>query len=63
MLISDKLNAAINEQIGHELANSNLYLSIASYFEGECLLGLAKIFFKQSDEERQHCAQVRQVRA
>ncbi len=54
MLISEKLNAAINEQIGHELGNSNQYLSIAAYFEGECLLGLAKIYFKQADEEREH---------
>jgi bacterioferritin B len=54
MLISEKLNAAINGQIGHELGNSNQYLSIASYFEADCLLGLAKIFFKQADEEREH---------
>lgn len=54
MLISEKLNTAINEQIGHELANSNQYVSIAAYFEGECLFGLAKIYFKQADEEREH---------
>jgi bacterioferritin B len=54
MLISETLNAAINRQIGHELANSNQYLSIASYFEGECLFGLAKIYFKQATEERDH---------
>jgi bacterioferritin B len=54
MLISETLNAAINQQIGHELANSNQYVSIAAYFEGECLLGLSKIYFKQADEERDH---------
>jgi bacterioferritin B len=54
MIISAKLNAAINEQIGHELGNSNLYVAVASFFEGECLFGLAKIYFKQADEERAH---------
>src|SRR4029077_3751031 len=24
------------------------------YFEGECLFGLAKIFYKQAEEEREH---------
>ena len=54
MIISAKLNAAINVQIGHELENSNRYVAIASYFEGECLFGLAKIYFKQAEEEREH---------
>jgi bacterioferritin B len=54
MLISEAFNAAANRQIGYELGNSNQYVAIASYFEGECLFGLAKIFFKQADEERDH---------
>jgi ferritin len=54
MLISETFNAAVNEQIGHELGNSAQYWAIASYFEGECLFGLAKIYFKQADEERDH---------
>jgi ferritin len=54
MILSAKLNAAINAQIGHELENSNRYIAIASYFEGECLFGLAKIYFKQAEEEREH---------
>ena len=54
MLISEKLNAAINAQIGNELGNSNQYVAVASFFEGECLFGLAKIYFKQAEEEREH---------
>lgn len=54
MLISEKLNAAINTQIGNELGNSNQYVAVAAYFEGECLFGLAKIYFKQAEEEREH---------
>ncbi len=54
MLISEALNAAINAQIGNELGNAHQYIAIAGYFEGECLFGLAKIFYKQADEERDH---------
>jgi ferritin len=54
VLTSEKINTAINAQIGFELGNSNQYLAIASYFEGESLFGLAKLYFKQADEEREH---------
>lgn len=54
MLISERLNDAINVQIGEELGNSSQYLAIANYFSSECLFGLAKIFMKQSEEEREH---------
>lgn len=54
MLLSDTLNAAINVQVGHELGNSHQYVAIAAYFEGECLFGLAKVFYKQAEEEREH---------
>jgi ferritin len=54
MILSAKLTAALNAQIGHELENSNRYVAIASYFEGECLFMLAKIYFKQAQEEREH---------
>lgn len=54
MLISDKLNQSMNQQIGSELGASNQYMKIASYFESESLPELAGFFFRQSDEERQH---------
>ena len=54
MLISEKLNAAINAQIGNELSNSNQYVAVASYFESEGLSLLAKIYFDQATEERDH---------
>jgi len=54
MLISESLNAAINTQIGNELSNSNQYVAVASYFEGEGLSLLAKIYFDQATEERDH---------
>lgn len=54
MMISAKMNTAMNEQIGSELMASNQYLNIASYFDGEGLPELAGFFFRQSDEEREH---------
>ena len=54
MLISDKMNQAINDQIGSELGASNQYLQLASYFAHEDLPALASFFFRQSDEEREH---------
>ncbi len=54
MLISEKINQAFNQQIGHELGNSVQYLAIATHFEKESLFGLAKIYYTQADEERDH---------
>lgn len=54
MLISEKLNAALNDQIREELGNSLQYLAIAAFFKSEGLSLLAKIYFTQADEERDH---------
>ena len=54
MLISQELNAAINEEIGLEFFASHQYLNMASYFEGLALKKLAAMFRKQGDEERAH---------
>jgi len=54
MIISQRLQDAINTQIGNEFGASMEYLQIASYFEAEDMLKLATIFFEQADEERFH---------
>ena len=54
MLISDKLQGAINQQVGNEFGASLEYLQIASYFESEDMLKFAQIFFDQAEEERFH---------
>src|SRR5512137_1444664 len=54
MLISKKLNAAFNEEIGLELFASNQYLNMAAYLESQALKKLAAMFAKQADEERGH---------
>ena len=53
-LISENMNAALNEQIGNELSASLQYIAIAAYFDGDDLLELAQYFYRQSAEERAH---------
>jgi ferritin len=54
MMISDKLAAAMSAQVGREMAASNQYLAIATYFERELLGKLAGFFFRQAAEEHEH---------
>lgn len=54
MLISDKMNDAINEQLGHEFTAMLQYVAIATYFDGEALPMLARHFYRQGEEEREH---------
>lgn len=54
MLISTPMNDAINEQIGNEFAASLQYVAVAAYFDNESLPVLAKHFYKQATEEREH---------
>lgn len=54
MLASDKLIKAFNQQIGNEMGASMQYIAIASYFDSETLPQLARFFYRQSAEEREH---------
>jgi bacterioferritin B len=54
VLISRDLANAFNAQIGHEFGASLQYVSIAAHFQQRQLTLLAKLFFEQADEERQH---------
>jgi len=54
MMISKKMNALVNAQIGHELAASHQYIAIATYFDQEGLPALGKHFYAQALEERGH---------
>jgi len=58
MIISTKMNGALNEQIGHEFGASIQYVSIAAHFDCEGLPMLARHFYRQSDEERQHAMRI-----
>lgn len=54
MLISKAMNASLNAQVGNELGASNQYVAVAAYFDAEGLPTLAKHFFTQASEERDH---------
>ncbi len=54
MLISKKMNAALNEQVGNEFSASLQYVAIASHLASLGLTELAGLFYKQAHEEREH---------
>ena len=54
MLISRELASAFNAQVGHEFGASMQYIAIAAHFQQRKLQLLAKLFFEQADEEKQH---------
>ena len=54
MLLSKEISTQINEQIGHEFMASLQYVSIATYFDSEGLPALARHFYTQAVEERDH---------
>ena len=54
MLISEKMNQTVNEQISREFGASLQYVAIAAHFDNENLPRLAKHFYRQAEEERDH---------
>jgi len=54
MQINKAMADLMNAQVGNELGASNQYVQIASYFDGEALSKLAKFFYDQAEEEREH---------
>lgn len=54
MLISEKMAAAINTQVGNEFGASLQYVAIGAYFGSENLPELSAHFHKQAAEERDH---------
>ncbi len=54
MLLSTDLTTALNEQVGHEFGASLQYVAIAAYFDGDNLPILARHFYQQAAEERDH---------
>ena len=58
MLAKDKLIGALNAQVGHEFGASLQYVAIAAYFDAQGLSGLARFFYRQSEEEREHAMKI-----
>src|SRR5215212_2603916 len=44
----------LNEQIGHEFAAHQQYIACAVHYDGETLPQLARFFYRQAVEERDH---------
>jgi ferritin len=53
-MISDKMNAALNEQINKEIYSAFLYMSMSSHSNGMGLKGFASWFMVQYHEEMFH---------
>src|SRR5215210_7936510 len=51
---ADAFVAQLNEQIGHEFAAHQQYVACAVYYDGETLPQLARFFYRQALEERDH---------
>src|ERR1700722_2670173 len=49
-----KFHALLQEQVYHEFTNSQQYIAMAVYFDGADLRQLAKHFYAQAVEERNH---------
>jgi ferritin len=54
MLISQKMNDRLNDQINYELYSSYIYLAMAASLEKMNLKVFAQYYFKHADEERMH---------
>lgn len=53
-MISEKMAAALNDQMNRELYSSYLYLAMAAFYEEKSLKGFAAWMSKQSFEEYEH---------
>ena len=58
MIISEQMNASLNRQIGHEFGASIQYVAIAGHFDCEGLPMLARHFYRQAEEEREHAMRI-----
>jgi len=51
---ADTFVARLNEQVGHEFAAHQQYVACAVYYDAETLPQLARFFYRQALEERDH---------
>lgn len=51
---SERLAAALNEQIGREFAAAHQYVSIGTHYDDQTFPRLAQFFYEQAEEERGH---------
>ena len=53
-MASERFVSALNEQIGLEFAAAHQYVALGTYYSSETYPQLARFFYKQADEEREH---------
>ena len=53
-MIPSRFNELLARQVGNEFAASHQYVAVAAWFDGQDLPQLAKHFYRQSLEERNH---------
>lgn len=53
-MLSEKLHAAINEQLNFEFYSAHAYLAMAAYCSSQSYDGFANFFLVQAEEERFH---------
>lgn len=53
-MLSDKLHAALNEQLNYEFYSAHAYLAMAAYCSDKSYDGFANFFLIQAEEERFH---------
>lgn len=58
MMISKKMEAALNEQINKEQYSAHLYLAMAAAFERMTLKVFAAYYYKQAEEETAHAMKI-----
>ncbi len=51
---SERFVDELNDQIGRELNAAHQYTAVAAWYDRETFPRLARFFFKQADEEREH---------
>jgi bacterioferritin B len=51
---SERFVDELNDQIGRELSAAHQYTAVAAYYDRETFPRLAKFFYEQADEEREH---------
>ncbi|HHT28646.1 MAG TPA: ferritin [Firmicutes bacterium] len=57
-MLTDKMYAALNDQIKHELYSAYLYLSMATYYADQNLDGFAHWMEVQAQEEVEHAMKI-----
>lgn len=55
---SERLVDALNAQIAKEYAAAHQYVAIGSHYDVETFPNLARLFYEQADEEREHASKM-----